>query len=170
MVKLEIEKKWYLKGEGEIKPRPTILLKESHVLYQWYIVADNYSQVRVSRRIEAYGDRYTLNIKNGNGLVRKEVMIDITYKDFLKLIAQCDVEIAPIKKELFVYYYQGKELEVSRVDDSWYYAEVEFDNEEEASSFDISDCFDSDVEVINKTHDPNFMMKNYWRRTRLMMV
>lgn len=168
MANLEIERKWALECNG--KPNVLAPFKEEHAVYQWYIAVDENTQVRVSQRKESYGDRYTLNIKTGNGLSRKEVRIDITYKDFLALIAQCDTEIVPIKKHLYVYRLPyGHELEVSHVDDSWWYSEVEFQNETEASNFDIKPYFDN-CTITERTGDKQYAMKNYWKRTRLAEV
>lgn len=163
MANFEIERKWTLEGG---KPNVLAPFKEEHVVYQWYIAVDTETQVRISQRKEPYGDRYTLNIKNGNGLSRKEVRIDITYKDFLELIAQCDVETAPIKKHLYVYYLPfGHELEVSQVDDDWWYSEVEFRDEAEAAAFNAEPYFEG-CTVVDRTGDSTYAMKNYWKRTR----
>lgn len=165
MAKLEIERKWSFITDPTLRIERHVKLKDSHVCYQWYIIATDDAQVRVTRRIEKFGDKYTLNIKTGNGLTRKEVQFDIPYSNFLKLIGQCD-EAEPIKKRLFIYKLpNGKELEISKVDDSWWYAEVEFDNEQQAEAFEISNYIRG--EIADRTGDPHYAMKNYWRRTRM---
>ncbi len=108
--------------------------------------------------------RYTLNIKHGNGLSREEVKIQITYEQFRELIAQCG-DRKPIKKEFWGFKIAGdKELEVSHVDDSWWYCEVEFGNAAEAAEFDLYET--CNISALDKTDDPEYAMKNYWRRTR----
>lgn len=164
MANLEIEKKWSFDED----PRDYIkwIFKEDHVVFQWYLVATDDVQVRVSKRLEDNGDRYTLNIKNGNGLIRKEVKIDITYKDFLDLIAQCDGS-TPIKKHLFVFYLPNHRLlEISQIDDDWWYGEVEFESEEEANEFQLNKYI-SGIAIHDETNNPDYAMKNYWRRTRM---
>lgn len=168
MANYEIERKFSFPNKNENISdfvNPSLEFKESHLIEQWYLVATDTAQVRISKRYEKDGNRYTLNIKNSIGLKRKEVMIDVTYKDFIALINQCD-GVKPISKFLFVYYLpNGRLLELSKVDESWRYAEVEFGSEEEASAFNIEDCFMCPVK--EETGNPEYMMKNYWRNTRL---
>lgn len=166
MVQYEIEKKWSFSSNRPPKVNmERAPFKEDHIIYQWYIVATDDAQVRVSRRCEEKGDHYTLNIKTGNGLVRKEVRIDITYKDFLALIDQCG-DVKPIKKHLYAYFLPGdKILEISQVDDDWWYAEVEFKSEKDANEFEISDFITGGF--TDRTGDSEYAMKNYWRRTRV---
>lgn len=169
MAKYEIERKFsFPEDPCNILPfinKENTYFKEGHIIEQWYLVATDDAQVRVSHIHEQEGSRYTLNIKNGNGLKRKEIKIDLTYKDFLTLISQCD-NIKPIIKHFYVFLIpNGRELELNKVDDSWWYAEVEFDSEEEANKFNIYDYFT--CRVADETGNPEFMMKNYWRTSRL---
>lgn len=165
MATMEIERKWSINTSTLPRVHGDTNFKEEHVIEQWYLVADDESQVRVSHRHENKGSRYTLNIKNGNGLSRKEVKINITYKDFLRLIAQCDA-VEPIKKHIYIFTLpSGHELEISQVDDDWWYMEVEFFSEDEAEKFDIFQYVYGSIS--DRTGDPDYAMKNYWRRTRL---
>ncbi len=160
---MEIERRWALENFS----RPESGFFDHTTIYQWYLLACDEGQVRVSKAIMHFNNndvRYTLNIKHGNGLSREEVQIQITYEQFRELIAQCG-DRKPIKKEFWGFKIAGdKELEVSLIDDSWWYCEVEFDNTAEAAEFDLyKTC---GISALDKTDDPEYAMKNYWRRTR----
>lgn len=169
MANYEIERKFSFPEEDRdmllLVNKDTTAFKEDHVIEQWYLVATDDAQVRVSHRHEKEGSRYTLNIKNGNGLTRKEVKIDITYKDFLDLIGQCE-GCRPIVKHLYVYVLpNGRLLELSQVDHRWWYAEIEFESEKEANECRIEDYFL--CRVKDETGNPEYAMKNYWRVAHL---
>lgn len=167
MAQYEIERKWIL-YEGQHFIHPHLQFIGDTYAHQWYLIATDNSQLRVTKKQSTHGDRYTLNIKQGNGLKRHEAKIEITYKEFLTLVNQLDPKTVPILKHTYGYRLSsGHVLDIALVDDDWWYAEVEFDSEEEALKFDIIPYFDKEVNIREVTGDPFFMMKNYWRRTRL---
>ena len=164
MATMEIERKWFIDGMYLPTISSEAKFKEDHIIEQYYLVATDLHQVRVSHRHEDKGSRYTLNIKHGNGIARKEARIDITYKDFLALVGQLD-DVKPIKKHIYIYTLpSGHELEISQVDDDWWYMEVEFASTQEAFAFDVKKYVNAAISDV--TGDSYYAMKNYWLRTR----
>lgn len=103
-----------------------------------------------------------LTIKGPGTLSRQEFEVIIGLDQYRTLCEMVDEQ--PIHKTYYVFPLDGDlRLEVSIVDQSWIYAEVEFSSEEEARSFEFpfSECEPREV-----TEDPSYKMKNYWDRTR----
>ena len=154
---MEIERKWLIKSLPSEIYRPTKAMK----IYQGYINTD--PEVRIRKSVyESNGEeKYYLAIKSNGSLSRMEVEINISrdnYESLLKLI-----EYKMIKKDYIVYDFAGYNIEMSRVDDDWYYAEVEFDSEEKANNFTFPF---PDLMIKEVTHDSNYKMKNYWKSSR----
>ena len=106
---------------------------------------------------------YKLTIKSAGTLSREEVEFSLTQDEYNRL--KSTVEGRPIHKTYYVFPLgHDLELEVSLVDQSWIYGEVEFKSEEQANSFifPFPEC--NPIEV---TSDSFYKMKNYWKRTRL---
>lgn len=154
---LEIERKWLLPTwPQKIKPIKTMNMEQS------YLYVSDDIEVRL-RKKEAITDEdplydpldYYLDIKVGNGISRPEYSLHITEKQYEEIMK--NIYQPPIKKRYHIYDFIGYKLEVSCVDDSWFYAEIEFDSLEEAEDFVCP--FKSWKEV---TDIPRYAMKNYW--------
>lgn len=124
-------------------------------------------EVRASNYSSSSRDDCQLTIKSAGTLTRREVMIDVPRDKFdaLKAMVNHDFIVKDYRRFALP---DGNILECSHVDpgspSSFYYAEVEFENEDAALAFDVSQIPTFDHEV---TDDPSWKMKNYWRRTRL---
>jgi hypothetical protein len=156
----EIERKWLLDEWPQLP-----LIAES-IIHAYYLYVDTDIEVRLQQKsvatqhtdkCEPIGNK--LSIKIGNGMTRGEYETEITDKKFQKFVA--DIQYQPIKKLYRVYDLDGRRLQVSKVDDDWMYAELEFASEEEALAFQLP--FTDWVEVTGY----EWQMKNYWFRTRI---
>lgn len=167
---MEIERKWLV---GELPVERPRKHRKVETVYLW--VTDE-SEIRISRRQKVvptdsgylYGEpRYKVTIKFGNGLSREEHEIFITEEQYNHLKAS--LPFTPITKEYYQYpLNDGHLLEVSEVDGKWCYAEVEFASEEEAKAWQpIAYLVEHGTEV---TGNPDYAMKNYWRRQHRHLV
>lgn len=102
---------------------------------------------------------FHLTVKGDGTLCREEIETPITeefYNEMVRFVGK-----PPIIKDYYIYHLNGHKVEVSIVDDgAFIYSEVEFDSVEEAEKFVWP--FDG----YDATEDPQFKMKNYWKRTR----
>jgi len=152
----EIERKWLVKGFPEgIQPI------DAYIIEQSYLISGE-EEVRLRRAAPLPGypgsmSPYKMTFKGPGIYSRKEVEIELAWDQFHTLASAIEGE--PIKKEYHRYVVYGYIIEVSRVDNQWYYAEVEFDNEKEMKNF----VFPWPEIVIKEvTEDKNYKMKNYW--------
>lgn len=159
---LEIERKWLTPGWP-----PNLIPKRIINMEQSYLHVSENIEVRL-RRKEILTDEepphdpigYYLDIKLGNGLVRPEYSIAISenqYQDIVK-----DINQSPIKKRYHIYDLVGYKLEISCVDNAWFYAEIEFDSVDEAKWF---VCPYGNWKEV--TDDPSYAMKNYWLQRQI---
>ena len=72
--------------------------------------------------------------------------------------------VEALKKDKVLPELPKEEIEMSKVDNNWYYAEVEFKTEEDANNFEFP--FPSLV-LKEVTYDTAFKMKNYWKSSRI---
>ena len=157
---IEIERKFLLSGFPDAEPEQEISVEGT------YIVSGT-PEVRIRRyevlsgKDEGYID-YMMTIKGDGGLVRAEVNMYIdeaTYSDILK-----SFRLPTFHKYYRIYHVGGHEIEICHcdrgLDESFYYAEVEFDNEEDAKAYVWPFGEAKDV-----TMNPYFKMKNFWNRT-----
>lgn len=166
---MEIERKWIVPGlpdYGEFRLR-----KHRHYT-TFYPHVSNDVELRYQKRQKIVDGpmtpclgtpKFQVTMKVGNGLSREEYETSITEQEFLAAMGQniC----MPIEKEYHQYYLpDGHLLEVSQVDGKWFYAEVEFESEEDAKNFKVPDYLANADEV---TGQAAYQMKNYWGRTRL---
>lgn len=154
---LEIERKWIIPGwPPELTPKKIINIEQSYLHVSENIeVRLRKQEILTNEQPPHYPVNYYLDIKLGNGLTRPEYSTHISesqYRDIIKDIGQ-----SPIKKEYHIYEFIGYKLEVSCVDGTWFYAEIEFDSLDDAKKF-VCPC-ENWKEV---TDDPNYAMKNYW--------
>ena len=154
----EIERKFLIDSFPAELP-----LKEEFQVYQAYLSID--PEVRIRRNAVGSQDTaYFIDLKSGTGMVRHEVEIPISKEHFYAL---AEMVARPfITKDFRIYHLPGGlELECSHVDkgtpNEFMYAEVEFPSIEAAESFEPLSVFKEDV-----TYNPDYKMKNYWKRTR----
>lgn len=157
---MEIERKWLIKGF----PNKSFAIDHSATIDQAYLSID--PEVRIRRSVIGEGtsvtSSYFLTIKSNGTLSRSEVEIEISEDQYEELRRFMLFE--PIGKKYRVYDFAGYRIEMSIVDNTWYYAEVEFESEKDAEDFEFP--FPNLV-VKEVTDDHNFKMKNYWKYSRI---
>lgn len=140
-----------------------IPLKSACQVYQAYLSFD--PEVRIRRAVQDGRDiACSLTVKSGDGLVRREVRLELSRAQFDALSEL--IEQPFITKDYRVYQLPGGlELECSLVDkgmrSEFMYAEIEFPSVEAARQFAPLPCFRQEV-----TDSPIYRMKNYWKKTR----
>lgn len=155
---MEIERKWLLKGF----PSPIYKAEGEYHICQSYL--STIEEVRIRSMEDLHNTEsaveYYLSFKTSGDLIREEVEIKIdadTYNRIYNMIS-----CPPIQKVYRRYAFAGFIVEISKVDDDWYYGEVEFENEEEANEFDFP--FNGLI-IKEVTNDPDYKMRNYWNKT-----
>lgn len=156
---MEIERKWLVKDFPHAIYEP----ENVHNIEQSYLSTD--PEVRIRKQSsDLILDKchphptYYLAVKSTGDLAREEVEVEISYYEYVDI--QHMINAPPIKKLYKRYKFMNFVIEISRVDDCWYYAEVEFNSEEEAKEF----VFPFPNIVIQEvTYDPRFKMKEYWK-------
>lgn len=158
---LEIERKWKLNSF------PTNLeASEEFYMEQTYLVVDKNKELRIRKKTNkktGFSD-YRLTYKSSGDLTRMEKEVEISEEMYLCLLETKNT--TPIKKDYKKYKIGDNILEVSLVDEGlssqFYYAEVEFESEEDANDFELN------IEhAIDVTYDKSYKMKNYWKSTRM---
>ena len=140
---IEIERKWLLKRDYTVVDVIRALNIDDRQYYGWgdqvYLYTSD-PQVRVRKLVGLRdgSESYKMTIKNGSGLSRLEVESDITKEEYEAVVNV--VGVKPIHK--MVWYYldraANKTLELMEVNDGLFvYLEVEFENEEEACSYEL---------------------------------
>ena len=174
----EIERKWLVKGFP--KEAEGIESRNLFVTYLCVVVnktGEIVKEIRVRRDNGA--DRmlrlYTVNIdgdnnrwpdkitiKSGGGISRTEIETKLPdHKFFDDVVSESNVY--PIHKEYKHWDKDGKKFEISKVDDLFYYAEVEFDSEEEAEAYEFPY---PEILLKEVTDDSSFKMAMYWFNNR----
>ena len=157
----EIERKFLIRKEDI----PWFLfLRERAIIHQSYVISGD-TELRIRKISTNNCTEYFLTVKSNGNLVRQEVEIKISAKQYLALRKMCGNN-APIVKERLIFELEEDQLiEICIVDEgspcSFCYAEVEFDSEQEALLFQIKDFLKYEI-----TYNNNFKMKNYWNMTR----
>lgn len=167
---MEIERKWKLKE----LPNNCYIPKEHALVEQHYITSDpdgpeirirKYNQITKLNESKM-NDDYTLTIKSNNlsinnisALSRSEVELPITESIYNELVrTYCSVFI-PIIKNYFQFEFAGFTIEISLLNDNTIYAEVEFENNEQAEKFTFPF---PDIVLAEVTNDPKYQMRNYY--------
>lgn len=158
---MEIERKWLIDNFPE-ELGENLQLIESADVWQGYIACEPTVRIREVRQNAI--SRYILCFKGKGKLARDEFEREID-KDFfndLKTFTGNNL----IHKAWRVYRLEsGEKLEVSLVDEgektSFFYAEVEFENEDDANSFKAPKFLGKE-----KTDSDDFSMSKYWQKTR----
>lgn len=158
---MEIERKWLLRT---LPMRPA---NRKYWIEQFYLSLE--PEVRL-RRCMPNGNYendvpYRMTLKGNGTLSRTEVETAVTeqfYQDALDM-----VNLDPIQKHFLTYdNVNGHTIEISVIlnDEKFVYAEVEFQSEEEAMAFEFPW---PDIVIEEVTDNPDYKMKNYWKRIRL---
>ena len=140
-----------------------IPLKSACQVYQAYLSFD--PEVRIRRAVQDGRDiACSLTVKSGDGLVRREVRLELSRAQFDALSEL--IEQPFITKDYRVYQLPGGlELECSLVDkgtrSEFMYAEIEFPSAQSAGQFTPLSFFKQEI-----TENPAYRMKNYWKSTR----
>lgn len=157
---VEIERKFLM----DCFPSDTSLfVSEVSLVHQAYLSIK--PEVRVRSITHEDGSTKCIQTIKGKGsLERKELNISITEKEYdfaLDIIGK-----APIKKECRTYIIEGGLLlEVSKVDGTWYYGEIEFETEKQALKWKPSKELSKYI-IEEITYEDELKMANYWNRTR----
>jgi CYTH domain-containing protein len=159
---MEIERKWLLKAF------PVGQHKTHCYIFQTYLASYDDCEIRIRYCEPALDHKnkpvspYKFTYKSGGDLCRNEVEKELTAQQFDEL--KRNIPYPAISKNFYTYEYDGHTIEISKVDDDWIYAEVEFNNELEAINYDFP--WPSLV-IEDVTENKEYKMKNYWRKTRL---
>ena len=148
MSSFEIERKWVLDS------LPSFLDKEETDLIEQCYVSFS-PEVRIRRSMKGK-NKYKITFKSEGVLKRTEiedVITEETYENLKKFFVN---PYGIVNKRFYVYHEDGIKYEISLVDDIWFYAEVEFKNEDDANEFIPPAWLGREV-----TDKPHFKMKNY---------
>lgn len=168
---LEIERKWMVNGWPE-KELPLLF---SQRMRQGYVSTHPTVRIREENTITSndashpVNDSFVLCIKSSGLLTRKEIEIDIEKEKFVELE---DLIGLPLIDKLRNTYLlpDGHHLEVNHVDEGldseFWYAEIEFQSEEDAKAFDPSKVSLFDYLNDDVTDQPDQSMAAYWEKTR----
>ncbi len=156
---MEIERKWLI---NKFPDDENLQCIKSAIMHQGYI--STAPAVRIRSTDENGNKTFKLCFKGKGTLVRQEFEIDIDQQQFNELCKFVNGEL--VSKNFKVYKLNGGfNLEVSLVDEgkpgAFYYAEVEFETEQQANSF-CPPAFLGE----EKTNDENFSMSEYFKKTR----
>ncbi len=152
----EIERKWLMNGFPEDDSLE--LIKEA-IVFQSYLSID--PEIRIKKVVSKEPTYFDIAKKSNGTLVREELEKDITSEMYRILSSLTDGEsIVKVYKKYRMK--DGHVLECSFVDDTFYYAEIEFDSEDEANSFIFPF---TGTEVTDRSE---YKMKKYWYNTRVL--
>ncbi len=172
---LEIERKWMVQGwpsidlpllyveemrQGYISTHPTVRIREENTLVS-------------NDALKPIKDSFILCFKSSGTLTRKEIEMEIEKSKFKDL--EDLIQLPLINKVRNTYLLKdGHHLEVNHVDEGlpseFWYAEVEFQSEKEAFSFQAKDVQLQDYLVDDVTNQPNQSMASYWESTRKALM
>ena len=161
--KVEIERKFLMTGF----PDNVLELIYKADVQQAYISVE--PEIRIRGILYMDGDTdFCKTEKSEGGIARletEEVLSMGEYNEQIEAIKKLGME--PITKDYRVYNLDGKRiLEVSKVDDKFYYGEIEFKSVLQARMW-RPDRRLSEYILEDVTDDDRYKMKNYWERTRL---
>lgn len=164
---MEIERKWMVKGWPD-----GLQLLETYQMDQGYISVK--PTVRI-RREALQGGKTSLVLcfkgaPGADGLSRQEIETEIDEELFSKLETLIGKPL--IRKERRTYLLlDGHHLEVNLVDEglptAFWYAEIEYESEEEARSWDCKTVGLKDYLEDDCTGKPGSSMGDYWQETRI---
>lgn len=147
---MEIERKWLMEGF------PTMPSVAQFLITQGYININPEVRIRAKVNVKKSDINHKLCIKSDGDLTRIEVEKNLNLEEYKQLKSMINKKM--IYKDYRVYDFDGYKLEVSCVDFGiFYYAEIEFESEEEANSFIAPSWFGKEI-----TYDKLYKMKNYF--------
>lgn len=148
----EIERKWLMNGWPDFPYTWDVQYTQSYLAFEP-------QEVRVSKSIPLNGADtwYKMTIKDKGGLIRKEVEIRLEEYQYYELE---DAIISSANKHYREFQLpDGYSLVCGIVDNSWFYAEIEFDSEKEANAY--TPCFEFKEEVTGQRY---WNMAEYCKR------
>lgn len=161
---MEIERKFLMSGF----PDNRLFLAGGCLTHQAYLSI--HPEIRIRSSISERGDsKYEKTLKRNAGttlkvLIREETNIDITEREFDTLLR--GINRKPIQKECKDYILEdGSIMKVCRVDESFYYGEVEFSSMEQANNWSPVGIIEEYI-IEEVTDDGKYKMANYWKETR----
>lgn len=154
----EIERKWLCRDWPADLP-----YEQDWEVEQAYLYVGDDVEVRLHKKVDRHGrtdTNYRMTTKIGNGLERIELSVYLTEKQYNEFMTE--VVGVPINKHFRTFNLNGYELGIGSIleGNNIFYAEIEFDSQEEANAF----ILPYDWEEV--TGDINHNMKTYWRNTR----
>ena len=167
---MEIERKWMVKGWPE--ESASLPLVREQLMRQGYVTV--YPTVRIREEAEKGGStEYILCFKSPpsrGGLSRKEIEFPITSEQFAQLEDLIGLPLIPKLRRSYRLA-DGLVLEVNLVDQGmeteFMYAEIEYETEEQARSWDPADSALSEYLNDEVTGQPRQTMGAYWQTTRV---
>lgn len=167
---MEIERKWMVKGWPE--ESASLPLVREQLMRQGYVTV--YPTVRIREEAEKDGStEYILCFKSPpsrGGLSRKEIEFPITPEQFAQLEDLIGFPLIPKLRRSYRLA-DGLLLEVNLVDQGmeteFMYAEIEYETEEQARSWDPADSALSEYLNDEVTGQPRQTMGAYWQTTRV---
>lgn len=163
----EIERKFLISGFPKVDFDEVGIVKTIYINIKYNSDGKILQEIRIRRWFES-GKGYrpdALTFKSGGTLTRTEIETNLTDNSLFDCFNELGYN--PIVKDYRGLYNNGYLIEFNLVDGgtdtAFYYAEVEFDSEEEANSYvwPFPEVFIEDV-----TNKPEYKMANYWKRTR----
>lgn len=154
MKNVEIERKWMVRGWPN-----NLELLYVEKMRQGYI------STSPTVRIRDEDSKYILCFKSKGKLSRKEIEMEIPKDKFDELEDLIGLPLIDKIRKTYLLN-DGHHLEVNFVDEKFYYAEVEFSNEEEALSFNPSDVNLADYLDDEVNYQKGQSMAAYWIETR----
>lgn len=155
MKNVEIERKWMVRGWPN-----NLELLYTEKMRQGYI------STSPTVRIRDEDSKYILCFKSKGKLSRKEIEMEIPKDKFDELENLIGLPLIDKVRKTYLLS-DGHHLEVNFVDEKFYYAEVEFSNEEEALAFNPQDVNLADYLNDEVTYQKGKSMAAYWIETRV---
>ncbi|MDL2254268.1 hypothetical protein LJC49_09435 [Ruminococcaceae bacterium OttesenSCG-928-I18] len=154
MENVEIERKWLMEGYPPLAAKAELIQEQGYLSFS--------PAVRIRKVVAGAGTSYLLTLKGKGGMARTEVELPLNEAQFEALRGL--LQSPMVQKKMRTYTLpDGHTLECSCVDEgqpeSFYYAEVEFDSEEEALRFLPPPFLGTEV-----TKEPEYTMAAYSRR------
>lgn len=157
---MEIERKWLLRT---LPMRPA---NRKYWIEQFYISTEPEIRLRRCMPNGNYENEkpFVMTYKGNGSLSREEVETAVS-EDFYEKMRDI-VDLDPIQKHFLTYDdIDGHMVEISVIlnDEKFVYAEVEFQSEDEANAYQFPW---PELVVEEVTDNPDYKMKNYWKRIR----
>lgn len=155
---MEIERKFFLSGfPKNYPPMNTYSVKQGYLSIE--------PEVRIRESILLSGSKkmspYKMTVKGNGSICREEIETEIS-KEFYTQLSDF-ISKSFIEKDFKTYSFDGYKIEISMVDNHWFYGEVEFKTLEDAHKFEWPW---KDILIREVTDDPSYKMKNYWVSSR----